>query len=78
VNPANKAATAAISGPLTRAARVPRRSSTTPLTGRPTKRPTATAVTSCAAMPEEIPKCSLSSGIAGSTMPHMPAISVLE
>jgi hypothetical protein len=74
---ASNAATQASAGPAINADRVPNRSSTAPLTGKPTNRPTAKAVTVCAAVPAEMPKDCASTGTAGMIIAHMPASKVL-
>ena len=77
MNPAKSAAEQAMAGPAVSAARVPKRSSTTPLTGIPTNRPTAKAVIVCAAVPGLMSKDFASTGSAGTIIDHIPASSVL-
>ena len=71
------AETQAMSGPATNAVRAPKRSRTKPLIGMPAKRPTESAVINCAAVPGVMAKCFANTGIVGTTIAHMPAISVL-
>ena len=77
VMPARSAAPHASAGPAVKAARVPKRSSTTPLSGMPAKRPSASAVMICAAVPGLTPKDVASTGTAGTIIDHMPASSAL-
>src|SRR6266542_1084921 len=63
----------AMAGPAVSAARVPKRSSTTPLTGIPANRPTAKAVIVCAAVPGLMSKDFASTGSAGTIIDHIPA-----
>jgi hypothetical protein len=74
---ASSPATHPTAGPAINAERVPKRSSTTPLIGRPTNRPTAKAVTVCAAVPAEILNELAKTGIAGTIIDHIPARKVL-
>ena len=77
VMPASNAALHAITGPVVNAARVPRRSSTVPLIGIPVKRPRASAVITCAAVPGLTSKDFAITGTAGTIIDHMPASSAL-
>ena len=74
---ANNPAAHPNAGPGINAERVPKRSSTTPLTGRPANRPTAKAVIVCAAVPAETPKDFANTGTAGTIIAHILANSVL-
>ncbi len=77
MNEARIADRQAISGPAINAVRAPKRSRTKPLIGMPAKRPTESAVINCAAVPGVMAKCLANTGIVGTTIAHMPAISVL-
>ena len=69
VTTTESAAAATTAGPPRSASRGPSRSTSTPATGCPTKRPTAWAVTTWAATPIEISKDVARTGIVGTTMP---------
>ena len=77
VIPARSAAPHASAGPAVKAARVPKRSSTAPLSGMPAKRPSARAVMVCAAVPGLTAKAVAITGTAGTIIDHMPASSAL-
>ena len=74
---ANSPAMQLNAGPAISAERVPRRSRTTPLTGKPANRPSANAVMICAAVPAEMPNDFANTGRAGTTIDHIPANRVL-
>ena len=77
VIPASSAALHASAGPDVNAARVPKRSSTVPLSGMPAKRPSASAVMICAAVPGLTAKNFAMTGTAGTIIDHMPASNAL-
>ena len=74
---ASNADTHAARGPAINAVRAPKWSSKKPLIGIPAKRPIDNAVTNCAALPGVIAKLTANTGIAGTIMAHMPAMTVL-